>query len=334
MEKGPEFKIVGRASEEAKQSTIKHLEDALFHHLDSVSLEETEEIYKFEIPKTPEQVRMIEFANKEINELRKKFGLESYDVPIENFHILPAEVYYKLEPAGEDGFADSTLQGIFLNYDKINDHPLSFGLVCFHELLHLKSNLKIEAYGNHRDARQDGLRMKSSLKDTLSGRSHEHFRGLDESIVEGQTKKMIGKILALPGFEKKKELMESDLFKSLCREVCVETGIPEDDFQEIIKDDEGWYHKSCGYLSQRKTLEYVIDKILEDNTEVYKSEDEVFDEFLRAEMTGKVLPIARLVEKSFGKGSFRILGNMGAGENEGDVYLDQMRKLRIQAVKK
>ena len=44
----------------------------------------------------------------------------------------------------------------------------------------------------------------------------------------------------------------------------------------------------------------------------FKTKDEIFDLFLEAEATGKLLKVGRLVESSLGKGSFRELGEKSA----------------------
>ena len=81
-----------------------------------------------------------------------------------------------------------------------------------------------------------------------------------------------------------------------------------DDFKELIQDHENG-DKSIDTTRQvelTELLEY-IDIVYEKNSEDYKSRDEIIDMFIRAQVTGNILPVARLIEKTFGKGYFRKL---------------------------
>ena len=60
--------------------------------------------------------------------------------------------------------------------------------------------------------------------------------------------------------------------------------------------------------------------------------DEVFQEFSNAQFNGRLMTIARLVEGTFGKGSFRILGNMDTDSNSATLCLETLKKLRLQNI--
>lgn len=51
----------------------------------------------------------------------------------------------------------------------------------------------------------------------------------------------------------------------------------------------------------------LLDKLVEGSGGKFKNRDEVFDEFAKANFSGNYLPLARMVEGIFGKGSFRRL---------------------------
>ena len=52
----------------------------------------------------------------------------------------------------------------------------------------------------------------------------------------------------------------------------------------------------------------IIKEIYMGNRENFESEDDIFNLFAKAVMSGELLPVARLIEKTYGKGSFRKLG--------------------------
>ena len=66
----------------------------------------------------------------------------------------------------------------------------------------------------------------------------------------------------------------------------------------------------------------------------YQSADDVFKVFLNAHFTGKLLPIGRLVEKTFGEGAFRALGNMGTHREDGALHFETLKKARARQIRK
>ncbi|MBI2674296.1 MAG: hypothetical protein HYX22_00960 [Candidatus Yanofskybacteria bacterium] len=62
------------------------------------------------------------------------------------------------------------------------------------------------------------------------------------------------------------------------------------------------------YGSQRILLERLINKIFEKNKEKFNNPSEIAQLFIRAAFEGRLLPLARLIDETFGKGSFRKLG--------------------------
>src|SRR6185369_6206412 len=107
-------------------------------HTDSLSEEERKEFEKFERPKTERQMELLGFANAESSRLMREAGLDPYDVPLENFHILPVELYRKMQP--RDGSAAATIQHkqeIIFNGNFFDENIVKFGSTAFHELLHL-----------------------------------------------------------------------------------------------------------------------------------------------------------------------------------------------------
>ncbi len=66
--------------------------------------------------------------------------------------------------------------------------------------------------------------------------------------------------------------------------------------------------KGYSYDKERASLDKLIEDIYEKNKSEFSSSEDVFTMFAKSSMTGRLLPVARLVEKTYGKGSFRMLG--------------------------
>jgi len=68
---------------------------------------------------------------------------------------------------------------------------------------------------------------------------------------------------------------------------------------------------TISYQPHREVLDFVVDKIQKELPDQYSSKEQVLTEFLKAFFTGQISSLARLVEKTFGPGSFEVLGMMG-----------------------
>lgn len=336
MEKGPQIRVIGNAIAEQKEEEKKKIVQLLFNHFESLSPDEREQLEKFEYPKSATELACVDFANKETNELMKEAGVEPYDIPSENYHIIPPELYKKAGGGGT-GSAFTTMQGMIFNAERLRGNPVLFGSVALHETLHIKAHLSVEVW--EKDDKVDtrhyrrGVKIASSQKHDDSGKYHEHFDGLNEAIVATQEKKSIVKLFEIPALSKEKEWLLSDKANELRKELSQKEGVFVDDIIWIgEKSKDGW--KRLGYPQQRAVLDYVCSEIQKQFSDKYQDTDEVFKEFLKAHFTGQLLSIARLVEKTFGEGSFRLLGNMVSDDSSSGVMtLESLKKDRARQMR-
>jgi len=68
------------------------------------------------------------------------------------------------------------------------------------------------------------------------------------------------------------------------------------------------------YPDERQDFNNILRMIAHKNPDRFTSQEEVFDLFARAYFTGHVLEVARLIESTLGKGSFRKIGEETKGE--------------------
>lgn len=118
----------------------------------------------------------------------REAGVEPIDIPAENFHIVPPELYKRI--SDDDGMNAITFimrQAIFFNARHFRDNPVNFGAVVFHELLHLKSFLAVEVNeeGDEINATtyRSGVSVRALQRYGYHGKYHHHFWGLNEAIV-------------------------------------------------------------------------------------------------------------------------------------------------------
>ncbi|HBH71656.1 MAG: hypothetical protein UU88_C0002G0059 [Parcubacteria group bacterium GW2011_GWC1_42_11] len=336
MENGPQIRTIGNASHEEKEKARQEFLQRLFSHFDSLNIEERNQLEEFEYPKTEKELACIDFANKETNELMKDAGIEPYDIPVENFHIIPSELYKKAYRGSGVAVATIRQQGILFNGDVFRDNPAHFGVVALHETLHLKSHLSLEVKERGEKIKttpyRHGVSVLSLQEYDKRQEFHEHFRGLHEAIVSVQEKKSFTKFLESPWMSEERKWLLSDEAQSLKKDVSQKKGIPEDDIIWVgKKDKEDW--ETVSYPKQRMVLDLVCKEIQEQFPEQYQNSDEVFKEFLKSHFTGQLLHIARLVEKTFGEGSFRVLGNMGTDKSSGVLHLETLKKARMRQMR-
>lgn len=336
MEKIPGFRIVGGASEEAKEKAKEKIEFLLTDHIDSLPRKSQKDIERFEYPKTEVEFSLINFVNAETNRLRKESGMDPYDIPPENYHIFPAELYKKVtRGANSRASAMPTSQAAVFNAEAFKASPIIFGSAALHETLHLKGRIILEVEEDSQKIRgtpyRVGLSVNSSQKKNQEKEHHFHFEGLHEAVVSEQEKRSLRNMLDLPVLRKEKERLGSKEAIKLIGHISEKINSPQEDIIWVgEKEDE---YVTIPYETQRKVLQYVCEEIQKQFSDRYHFTDDVFKEFLKAQFTGRLLPIARLVEDTFGEGGFRRLGDMKKDRESGILALEALREARIRSAK-
>lgn len=335
MEKGPKIRIVGGASDNKKEQAKNEIEQALFNHSESLPPRAKENLGKYEYLKSKTEVAIIDFANIETARLMEEAGIEPYNIPMENYHIIPSDLYK--EVANENGNAETfyTKQLILFDAPDFKDNPVNFGAVALHETLHLKAHFSMEVQEENGEINKtpyrEGVGVRALQSHGYHGKYHIHFFGLHEAIVSEAEKKLLNKLLDLPELKKEKDSLASDGAKELRKKLAEKKEILEDDIFWVDTNKNDW--EIIPYYRQREVLNYMCIEIQKQFPEKYQNVDDVFKEFLKAHFTGRLLSLARLVEKVFGEGSFRLLGNMDTSKESGVLHLESLKKARVRQTK-
>jgi len=339
MNEGPEFKIIGDANDEEKRKARKDLLNSLFNHFESLPPNYQEMVAKLEYPKSEKEIRSIDFANSETNRLLQKLGLSFYDIPYSNYHIIPPDLYKEI--TGSEGTAVTYCyqQGILFNAQTHRDNSFYFAILAFHETLHLKSFFSEEAnIDDDGDIRitpyREGISIRARQKEGLHGKYHDHFLGLNEAIVTMQQKLIHRKLINLPFFKEERVWLDSPRAIELKVKAAVDYDVSIDDIIWIEEKENGDYdYKTFPYSGQRFVLEYICEEIQKQFPDQYHSFDEIFDEFLKSIFTGGLITVGRLVEKTFGSGSFRLLGMIDESDTSAYSVLEALKKARNRKLK-
>ena len=89
MERGPEIRIIGGASKEKKDQVKEKIEQSFFNNLESLNSQDRERLEELECPKSEKELALIDFINQETSRLMQEAEVSPYDIPAENYHIIP-----------------------------------------------------------------------------------------------------------------------------------------------------------------------------------------------------------------------------------------------------
>jgi len=228
-----------------------------------------EKIEKFEIDKTERDIEIINFAKEAVGDYSKKYTEKKYDIPLQSIHLFnPGGVEEFTEKRFKEGAA-STIYGSFIVDREKSD--TAFAMHAFHEVLHLNSYTALQV----REKEEPRLKnYRSGIQVESRNEEKTFFEDIKEAVVELLTQRFY-----------REKIIPSDVFD-------------EEDKKNFV----------ISRLKERAKLEALIDTLWEGNKGQFKTREDTENLFLEAQFTGNLLKIGRLVEKTYGKGGFRKLG--------------------------
>lgn len=273
--------------------------------------------------KTAEELEIIDIANNLTNEVRRRYGLDDFDVPPKNIHMIPADKW----PGGgsEDGVYDSRLQGVAV---KDAGDPRLYALsVTIHELLHFKSYNALQVIdGKKSEAESYRIGFATRSRDG----KNKYFSELNEAMTEELGRRIfresIDGLRDNPIFSdeinKTEEVLKKYPKATAKSGKSLFTGDTLYAKIEAPADLMGMLSYAIGkgspqiitirhsYKKQRAMLNSLIDKVWNSHKDEYENQEAVFEEFARCYMSGNLLLIGRLIEDTFGKGTFRKIAEL------------------------
>lgn len=334
-------RVIGRKyediSEEEKQKILGYMEEIFKDQKkfkedlvrDYGSIDNIPEVIRtifFEKEKTTEELEIINIVNDKTNELRKKFGLPELNIPPNNVYLIPRDAPWPNDLKSDYYF----IVGQFIvvrepETEQMRRSNVILAANIIHEMMEFKSYNALKKLEHVRSlgVYRSGLQ---TYRRPDSGESY--FGNIDEAIKEELTIRLLKELKGHHLFESEfnqtnkikkylldKKSAESDPFTS------------EDTF--YIKFDQKsleLHSERFGRTQERRVLNTLIDKIYQNqrNADQFKSKEEIFDIFFRASMTGKTVGLWRLVEQTFGKGTFRKIAETGEDINKLEKYIDKI----------
>jgi len=280
----------------------------------------------FEREKSPEELEIIDLVNRYTNDLRNRFGLAELTVPFKNIYIVPSDAPWPEGLENSGGFYNPLGQFIAIHESKIAqlEKPnIIFAKKVFHDMVHFKSYnalKKLEnssAFGVYRT----GLQISNR-----SDRNETYFGNLDEAIVEELTIRFLNELKDHPLF--KAELEKTDRIreylsgKETAKGESVLSG--EEYYLDFDQNSSELHGASMTRRQERKILNTLIDKIYQNNINKFDTKNKIFDLFVKAVMTGNILPLGQLVDKVFGRGTFKKIALLENNIKQQEEFVDNL----------
>lgn len=182
--------IIGDASQESRDEVQEHYRSLLYRHSESLPQELKERILQNERPLTEQEKMIINTINEDTDAVMAEIGVEPWDIPAENFHILNKDTYNELAEHKGDAVTKFGDQTVLFNEELLHENPVIFGSLAFHEVLHMKAYRSVEV-GEKEDivfASRNGVEVGGRLHHYVRGMGHDHFSGLGEALISHQQK--------------------------------------------------------------------------------------------------------------------------------------------------
>jgi hypothetical protein len=270
--------------------------------------------------KTPDEIKIIGMADKVTDALRKEYGLEPYHVSDWNYHVIRKD---RWRSKYGYGYHSAQRQEVAI---RETDSKVEFMVTALHEMLHFKSFLSVQPQEGAAD--DLGVR-RSGLLAVQSEDGRPLFGALNEAVTEELTKRLVPKMIGMNRLFDE-ELKASEALREKHKDGKDAAGRPlvhEDAYLVSERKEKGktiMESKAYTYRSARKALGLLVDKLHGRNKDDFKDREEVFGLFVKGALSGRLLVLARVIEKTFGKGTLRKIGEFG---RDGDGLLKFVESL-------
>ena len=276
------------------------------------SLFEKHPLDEIERDKTLEELKFIEQVNKLLPSFVKRYGGEPIEIPAKNIHIVDVT---KLSETEGKKYEQTDHKGFYASEKQIiailpqSESKLEFALTLVHEMLHFNSFNSFTQSSEEKGESAYGLRRQGlGIGRRKDGKAEILFEEIDEAVIMELTKRFDKEFFGNLDFLEE-DIKRREQFRE---EVNTDSESKEDIgvyFQRKLKNDQ-WQTiiQSYSYAIERRKLKDIVNELYDKNRDSFNSPDEIFTVFTKAVFTGRLLPLSRLVEKTFGKGSFREIG--------------------------
>lgn len=281
------------------------------------------DIKGIELEKTPEEIQIIDLVNEETNKLLARYDLPKFDIPPKNVHLLDRESYRKIRGLRDtrpgSAHFDPKHQTVLLGK---RESRVAFAKEIFHEFIHFKS---YQAAQRTLEGDLDLYRVGLTVYSRDGKR--RYFSNLNDAVTEELSKRFyFQKIKNDPFFKEEVEEIEKVRKIFLAK---AKTDKERKDAMDIArlepkkeKNIKGVF--SFSFQREREVLNNLLDKLYEQNREDFRDREEIFELFTKSMLSGNLLPIGKLIDRAFGKGTFRKIGELDDNIEEQSKFVQNL----------
>lgn len=309
---------------------VEHEAELLRLHIAEKILKEKPEIKESEREKTTEEEMMIFGILKKIPEFVKEYGGEKARfTSIDQIHILTSSEINAgnilLKHSETVGGCYQTLNGrIDVVSSPEKEDILETAHVLTHELMHTNSFASLTVAHKKNAATETEIRTRRSGI-SIKGREqspeeNNFFLSLNEAVTEELARRFMNKYFSniKPLSEKfKKYTEDGDKMK---KNINTKERPIAEVVSEFLLNPNG---PAAAYVGERVEFWAMIEEVFIKNKDKFETREDVFKVFSMAYFTGRLLPLSRLLEKTFGKGSF---GRFAENSRKRSNFVDELTK--------
>lgn len=267
--------------------------------------ETEQELIRQTLPLLYDFVGSIGGAPKQVHPGRIRF----YDVS----NLNHAERSLLTEPGVKGAFRP--LHGTILIFsDPTSQSLLETADLLVHEVLHSQafSNMDADSVPLSNEHTRLPRQQNIGIRIIRPDQAKTYFKNLDEAVITTLTIRFLNQYgNMIPSlaheFQRRTQFIEAlpeGVRERARREIARIVQIPPDSEGGIWRTEVIPYP----YPNEREEMNRLITELLEKNVDDLADSDKVFQVFVQAVLKGKLLPLASLVEKTLGRGSFGRLG--------------------------
>ncbi|MFA6256931.1 MAG: hypothetical protein WC646_01330 [Candidatus Paceibacterota bacterium] len=283
-----------------------------------------QKIEEYERPKTLEENSLVEDILTRIPNFISEYGAEATKVTLpKQIHMLDASAAHEERV---QAFLEKGVQG---GYNELNgriealsnpENIVATAKILVHELMHANSfqSLTVTA-GVEAQKRRFGF----SLYDGKNAQENQNafFEFLNEAITEELAKRFCERFLSEISVTNE----QFSRYRNNRKSAYIFPDITRvDPLQELTSELE-WTEARYSYYDERMVLVSLIQVIFLKNPQMFRTYEDVFKMFSKAMFTGRLLEVARLIEKTFGKGAFKKIGELtmeSVNENNTEKFIE------------
>ena len=218
------------------------------------------------------------------------------------------------------------MQRILISSDFLKEaKPVEIVKTLLHELIHASTIHVL------RDEGDGKFSFKKSSVSTESYRKKKRFGvGLEEALTEELVKRIYrDKLDKLPIKDEEKRFIKSKKFHRQREWIFNKSNRLRGQvlgLDDIYYLEHGRFVATFSYTEQRRVLRFVVQKIFKANKERFANIDDVYTLFIRNMFEYDFSVLAKIIERSIGKGAFKILMQMDNSPESAKDTLSELKK--------